>query len=202
MGFQKKRVTAIKPERRTKSFVRLSFSAGVFIARAFLNLENLSPDNKTETFPARNRIKYRKFYGNLISEVKFMKLWSKRVFVGLALLALALSMLSIVNAQPARTNNSINVPVNYYHLPNGLRVVLSPERSAPLVTAAVYYNIGFRIEPKDRTGFAHLFEHLMFQGSKNMGKMEYIRLVESNGGVLNGSTRFDFTNYFAVVPVA
>jgi predicted Zn-dependent peptidase len=129
-----------------------------------------------------------------------MKLWSKRVFVGLALLALVLSMLSIARAQGAKTNNSINVPVTYYRLPNGLRVVLSPEKSAPLVTAAVYYNIGFRIEPKDRTGFAHLFEHLMFQGSKNLGKMEYIRLVESNGGVLNGSTRFDFTNYFAVMP--
>ena len=94
----------------------------------------------------------------------------------------------------------IKVPVTYYKLPNGLKVVLSPEHSAPLVTVAVYYNIGFRIEPKDRTGFAHLFEHLMFQGSKNLGKMEFIRLVESNGGVLNGSTRFDFTNYFAVVP--
>lgn len=94
----------------------------------------------------------------------------------------------------------LNVPVTYYKLPNGLKVVLSPEKSAPLTTVAVYYNIGFRIEPRDRTGFAHLFEHLMFQGSKNLGKMEYIRLVESNGGVLNGSTRFDFTNYFAVVP--
>lgn len=92
------------------------------------------------------------------------------------------------------------IPVTYYKLPNGLKVVLSPERSAPLTAVAVYYNIGFRIEPKERTGFAHLFEHLMFQGSKNLGKLEYIKLVESNGGVLNGSTRFDFTNYFAVVP--
>jgi predicted Zn-dependent peptidase len=103
-------------------------------------------------------------------------------------------------AQPAKTAAGIQVPVTYYKLPNGLKVVLSPEHSAPLVTVAVYYNIGFRIEPKDRTGFAHLFEHLMFQGSKNLGKMEFIKLVESNGGVLNGSTRFDFTNYFAVVP--
>lgn len=96
--------------------------------------------------------------------------------------------------------SGINVPVAYYKLSNGLKVVLSPERSAPLVTEAVYYNIGFRIEPRNRTGFAHLFEHLMFQGSKNLGKLEFIKLVESNGGVLNGSTRFDFTNYFAVVP--
>jgi predicted Zn-dependent peptidase len=64
----------------------------------------------------------------------------------------------------------------------------------------VYYNIGFRIEPKDRTGFAHLFEHMMFQGSQHLGKNAFIGLVESNGGSLNGSTRFDFTNYFEIVP--
>ena len=63
-----------------------------------------------------------------------------------------------------------------------------------------YYRIGFRVEPKDRTGFAHLFEHMMFQGSRNLGKMEFIRLVQENGGVLNGSTRFDFTNYFELLP--
>jgi zinc protease len=92
------------------------------------------------------------------------------------------------------------VPVEYHTLDNGLKVVLSPDRSAPKVAVAVYYNIGFRIEPKDRTGFAHLFEHMMFQGSGNLGKMEFIRLVQANGGVMNGSTRFDFTNYFEIVP--
>ncbi len=112
--------------------------------------------------------------------------------------AITIMAIGIAAAQPK--NTGINVPVTYYKLPNGLKVVLSPDHSAPLTTVATYYNIGFRIEPRDRTGFAHLFEHLMFQGSKNLGKMEYIRLVESNGGVLNGSTRFDFTNYFAVVP--
>ena len=64
----------------------------------------------------------------------------------------------------------------------------------------VYYGIGFRIEPRDRTGFAHLFEHMMFQGSQNLGKLQFIKLVQSNGGVLNGSTRFDFTNYYEIVP--
>ncbi len=92
------------------------------------------------------------------------------------------------------------VPVEYHTLDNGLRVVLSPDHTAPTVTVAVYYNIGFRIEPRDRTGFAHLFEHMMFQGSRNLGKMEFIQLVQKNGGVLNGSTRFDFTNYFEIVP--
>ncbi|MBD1396376.1 insulinase family protein [Pontibacter sp. JH31] len=96
--------------------------------------------------------------------------------------------------------NSYQIPVDYYTLDNGLKVVLSPDKTAPLVTVAVYYNIGFRIEPKDRTGFAHLFEHMMFQGSENLGKMEFIQLVQKNGGILNGSTRFDFTNYFEIVP--
>lgn len=95
---------------------------------------------------------------------------------------------------------SYTVPVAYHKLDNGLKVVLSQDKTAPIVIVAVYYNIGFRIEPRDRTGFAHLFEHMMFQGSANLGKMEFIRLVQSNGGVLNGSTRFDFTNYFEIVP--
>jgi zinc protease len=94
----------------------------------------------------------------------------------------------------------LKVPVEYYKLPNGLRVVLSQDHTAPTVCVAVYYRIGFRIEPKDRTGFAHLFEHMMFQGSQNLGKMEFIKLVQQNGGILNGSTRFDFTNYFEVLP--
>ena len=93
-----------------------------------------------------------------------------------------------------------DVPIEYFTLDNGLKVVLSKDDTAPTVTVAVYYNIGFRNEPKDRTGFAHLFEHMMFQGSENLGKMEFIELVNNNGGVLNGSTRFDFTNYFEIVP--
>jgi zinc protease len=100
-------------------------------------------------------------------------------------------------AQPA---TALQIPVEYHKLDNGLKVVFSPDRTAPTVVVALYYGIGFRVEPRDRTGFAHLFEHLMFQGSQNLGKMEFIRLVQSNGGILNGSTRFDFTNYFEVVP--
>jgi predicted Zn-dependent peptidase len=90
--------------------------------------------------------------------------------------------------------------VEYYKLPNGLRVVLSPDHTSPTVCVGVYYRIGFRVEPRDRTGFAHLFEHMMFQGSQNLGKMEFIKLVQRNGGTLNGSTRFDFTNYFEILP--
>ncbi|MBC6697452.1 M16 family metallopeptidase [Hymenobacter puniceus] len=95
---------------------------------------------------------------------------------------------------------AFQIPVEYYTLPNGLKVVLSPDHTAPTATVAAYYNVGFRNEPRDRTGYAHLFEHLMFQGSKNLGKMEFIQLIQKNGGILNGSTRFDFTNYFEVVP--
>ena len=94
----------------------------------------------------------------------------------------------------------LTVPVEYYKLGNGLKVVLSRDATSPKACVAVYYGIGFRIEPKDRTGFAHLFEHMMFQGSANLGKMEFVKLVQANGGIFNGSTRFDFTNYFEIVP--
>jgi predicted Zn-dependent peptidase len=103
-------------------------------------------------------------------------------------------------APAAPMNTELSVPVEYHKLDNGLKVVLSPDHTSPIVTTAVYYGIGFRVEPKDRTGFAHLFEHLMFQGSQNLGKMQFIKLIQANGGVLNGSTRFDFTNYFEIVP--
>lgn len=114
------------------------------------------------------------------------------------LLLTAVIMLFAVAQMTAQ--EGLKVPVEYYKLDNGLKVVLSQDKSSPTVCVAVYYNIGFRIEPRNRTGFAHLFEHMMFQGSANLGKMEFIKLVQENGGILNGSTRFDFTNYFEVVP--
>jgi zinc protease len=107
----------------------------------------------------------------------------------------------VAAAAPAAVDlPELHVPVTYYKLDNGLKVVLSTDHTTPIATVAVYYGIGFRIEPRDRTGFAHLFEHMMFQGSENLGKMEFIKLIQANGGILNGSTRFDFTNYFQVVP--
>jgi predicted Zn-dependent peptidase len=87
-----------------------------------------------------------------------------------------------------------------YKLPNGLKVVISEDHNAPVVTVAVYYNVGFRLEPKGRTGFAHLFEHMMFQGSANVKKFEHAKYVEANGGSLNGHTDFDYTNYFQTLP--
>src|SRR5690349_11225852 len=118
----------------------------------------------------------------------------------LFLLAAATAAAGPAPPESPSTGPAYQVDVEYSKLPNGLKVVLSRDTTAPVAVVAVYYNIGFRIEPKDRTGFAHLFEHMMFQGSENLGKMEFIKLVQSNGGILNGSTRFDFTNYFEVMP--
>ena len=99
-----------------------------------------------------------------------------------------------------QSSKRLHIPVEHTTLANGLRVVASPDRSAPVVTVGVYYQIGFRLEPRGRSGFAHLFEHMMFQGSANAGKMEHIRLINSSGGLLNGTTNYDITNYFEAVP--
>jgi zinc protease len=127
---------------------------------------------------------------------------SRVVQLALACLALSTVATSTLGAQATAkpAAKSLTVPVEYYKLPNGLRVVLSPDKSVPTVVVAVYYGVGFRTEPRNRTGFAHLFEHMMFQGSANLGKMQFIKLVQGSGGILEGTTRFDFTNYFQVVP--
>ena len=122
-------------------------------------------------------------------------------FRGLAVLTVAAAM-ALSSAPAARQSSgaALNIPVEYHTLSNGLKVVLSRDTTTPTAVVGVYYNIGFRTEPKDRTGFAHLFEHMMFQGSEHLGKNAFIGLVESNGGTLNGSTRFDFTNYYEIIP--
>jgi predicted Zn-dependent peptidase len=106
----------------------------------------------------------------------------------------------VAESTPESSVSSFQVPVEYHTLDNGLKVILSQDKTTPIVTIAAYYNIGFRIEPQDRTGFAHLFEHMMFQGSKNMPRGEFDNLIQRNGGIMNGSTRFDYTNYFEIVP--
>jgi zinc protease len=111
--------------------------------------------------------------------------------------ALAALMLFVTAPVPAQT---FTVPVEYFKLDNGLKVVVSTDRSAPVVLVEVIYNIGFRVEPKGRTGFAHLFEHMMFQGSANVKKMQHVSLIQEAGGIVNGSTRFDYTNYFESLP--
>jgi zinc protease len=87
-------------------------------------------------------------------------------------------------------------------LPNGLRLVLAPDDTAPVVGVSVHYDVGFRSEPEGRTGFAHLFEHLMFQGSESLEKLAHFRHVQSSGGTFNGSTHPDYTDYYMVLPSA
>ncbi len=94
----------------------------------------------------------------------------------------------------------LNVPVERHRLSNGLRVTLSVDRSAPVVGVNLWYAIGSRNERPGRTGFAHLFEHMMFQGSANVPKNRHFELIESAGGSLNASTWFDRTNYYETVP--
>ncbi len=87
-----------------------------------------------------------------------------------------------------------------YRLPNGLRVVLNEDHSAPLVAINIWYHVGSKNERVGRTGFAHLFEHMLFSGSEHVGNNEHFRYVQSVGGVLNGTTFFDRTNYFQTLP--
>ena len=87
-----------------------------------------------------------------------------------------------------------------YELGNGLRVVLNEDHSAPLVAVNLWYHVGSKNERPGRTGFAHLFEHMLFSGSKHVGNNEHFRYVQSVGGVLNGTTFFDRTNYFETLP--
>ncbi|MET0134833.1 MAG: pitrilysin family protein [Kibdelosporangium sp.] len=89
-----------------------------------------------------------------------------------------------------------------FTLSNGLRVVLAPDTTSPVVGVSVHYDVGFRSEPEGRTGFAHLFEHLMFQGSESLEKLAHFRHVQSSGGTFNGSTHPDYTDYFEVLPSA
>ncbi|HVH71183.1 MAG TPA: pitrilysin family protein, partial [Candidatus Dormibacteraeota bacterium] len=96
--------------------------------------------------------------------------------------------------------NRLQIAIEHKKLANGLHVVVSPDTTAPVVTVGVYYKIGFRLEPQGRSGFAHLFEHMMFQGSANAPKMQHIKLINSSGGVLNGSTSYDVTNYYEAIP--
>jgi zinc protease len=91
-------------------------------------------------------------------------------------------------------------PIEEFTLPNGLRVVLSPDRAIPVVSVAVYYDVGSRNEKEGRTGFAHLFEHMMFQGSENVPKAAHFQYIFNAGGTMNGTTSTERTNYFETLP--
>ena len=93
-----------------------------------------------------------------------------------------------------------HVPIEQFTLSNGLRVVMSEEHAVPVVSVAVYYNVGSRNERAGRTGFAHLFEHMMFQGSENVPKAGHFQYVFNNGGTMNGTTSSERTNYYETLP--
>jgi zinc protease len=101
---------------------------------------------------------------------------------------------------PAQAAARVRIPIKEFTLKNGLKVIMSEDHSAPTYSIAVTYNVGSRDERKGRTGFAHLFEHMMFQGSENVGKGEHFILIDLNGGAMNGTTNQDRTNYFQTLP--
>jgi predicted Zn-dependent peptidase len=103
-------------------------------------------------------------------------------------------------ARQQQPSSSFNVAFKEYKLKNGLRVLLAEDHSAPTFSICVTYNVGSRDERPGRTGFAHLFEHILFQGSENVGKGEHFLLVQNNGGSANGTTNSDRTNYFETLP--
>lgn len=105
-----------------------------------------------------------------------------------------LACLAALSALPASGQVVPKIPVESYRLGNGLTVILSPDRSSQVVTVDVWYDVGSRNEVRGRTGFAHLFEHMMFQGSANVKKGDHFALIERAGGNLNGSTAEDRTN--------
>ena len=87
-----------------------------------------------------------------------------------------------------------------YDLDNGIHVILHEEHATPIVAVSVMYHVGSKNEKPERTGFAHFFEHLLFEGSTNIGRGEYSELVEKNGGTLNANTSHDRTFYYEILP--
>src|SRR5580658_1750575 len=117
-------------------------------------------------------------------------------------LARILGITALVFATMPRSSpaQEVKIPIEQFALKNGLRVVLSEDHAAPTVSLCLTYDVGSRNELPGHTGFAHLFEHMMFQGSQNVGKGEHLILVRVNGGDVNGTTSEDSTNYYERVP--
>lgn len=124
-----------------------------------------------------------------------------RVFAWIALVALA-SMAAAQRAPSAAPEQSdaIRIPFESYSLPNGLTVILSPDHTTPTVAVNVWYHVGSKNELQGRTGFAHLFEHIMFTGSGHVPYGLHDKLTEGVGGGNNGTTSNDRTTYFETVP--
>jgi predicted Zn-dependent peptidase len=124
------------------------------------------------------------------------------LFLALGLVAGGSAVVAQTGHNPAEATSARNVqiPIQQVTLKNGLRVVLSEDHAAPTVSLCVTFDVGSRNELPGHTGFAHLFEHMMFQGSQNVGKGEHLILVRVNGGDVNGTTNQDSTNYYERVP--
>src|SRR5690554_3671423 len=112
---------------------------------------------------------------------------------------LILGALGLVGLAPLSAASS-ELKFTEFNLDNGLHVILHRDNSIPTVTVAVMYNVGSKHEQPNRTGFAHFFEHLLFEGTKNIGRGEYMKKVESIGGTLNAGTSKDYTTYYEIVP--
>jgi len=124
------------------------------------------------------------------------------LFLALALLTAGPAATAQAGQKSANASSagSVQIPIEQVTLKNGLRVVLSEDHAAPTVSLCITFDVGSRNELPGHTGFAHLFEHMMFQGSQNVGKGEHLILVRVNGGDVNGTTNDDSTNYYERVP--
>src|SRR6202453_5356583 len=96
--------------------------------------------------------------------------------------------------------SDFHIPFEKYKLQNGMRVVLSRDTAVPVIALYVIYDVGARSEEKGRTGFAQLLERMMFEGSANIKKGDHLRYVQASGGLANGSTHPDYTDYFETMP--
>jgi len=126
-----------------------------------------------------------------------------RIVMGTALVVLVAAATLFEGGQAIAEQNTAalsNLQVARATLDNGLRVVMNQDDTVPTVAVSVYYDVGSRSEEKGRSGFAHLFEHMMFQGSANVGKGEHFSLIINRGGSANGTTSNDRTNYFETLP--
>jgi len=119
-----------------------------------------------------------------------------------ALLFLISAALLASGTMPARAATNFSIPLQQKTLPNGLIVIVSEDHSAPTFGLCIAYRIGFRLEPEGKTGFAHLFEHMMFEGTPVAPKGTMDQVVEGGGGNLNGDTRWDYTEYIETAPVS
>jgi zinc protease len=120
----------------------------------------------------------------------------KRLFSMLLILIVVI----MASFRPVKVGSTLSIPIEKYKLANGLTVILHEDKSDPIAAVAIYYHVGSSREATGKTGFAHLFEHMMFQKSENVAEDQFFKNIQGAGGSLNGSTNQDRTNYYEVVP--